>query len=226
MIAELALVIMATVFCWTIIRRGDSLTNSSITGFMTGKPMSHDERVARLINLADRYYSEHKYIPAERAYLRILRLDHRNTHAYNRLGFIYTQLNNAPDALECFKIVADQKPSAAHYHNYAMALFKNREFRQAADVLIKANGIEKTQTRLISLARIYRILGEYDKQAATLEEALELQGGDSIEILHLLAETHLHNKDLVAAKAVFKRILKLEPDNMRARQVLSQPAQS
>ena len=222
MIVELILITLAGVVCWMLLRHGDSLMSSSIMSFMTGKPISHDERLERLKTLADRYYSEHKYIPAERAYLRILRLDHRNTHAYNRLGFIYTQLNNAPDALECFKIVAEQRPSAAHYHNYAMALFKNRGFTQAAAMLIKANAIDKTQARLISLARIYRILGDYEKQAATLEEALDMQEGDSIEILHLLAEAHLHNKDLVATKTVFRRILKLDPDNMRARQVLSQ----
>ncbi len=223
MIAEALLVSLAAYICFVVVQRGDSMLTSSLLGFMTGKPMSHDERIKRLLLLADRYYSEHKYIPAERAYLRVLRLDHRNTHSYNRLGFIYTQLNNSPDALECFKIVAEQKPSAAHYHNYAMALFKNRDFKLAADTLIKANAIEKTQTRLISLARIYRILGEYDKQAATLQEALDMQGGDSIEILHLLAETHLHNKDVSAAKLVFRKILKLDPDNMRARQVLNRP---
>ncbi len=223
MIAEIIVVGVAAYVCFIIIRRGDSLLTSSLLGFMSGKPMSHDERVERLISLADRYYSEHKYVPAERAYLRVLRLDHRNTHTYNRLGFIYTQLGNAADALECFKIVASQRPSAAHYHNYAMALFKNREFKQAAEVLIKANAIEKTQTRLISLARIYRILGEYSKQAEILQEALDMQGGDSIEILHLLAETHLHNKDVAAAKQVFRKILKLDPENMRARQVLNRP---
>ncbi len=223
MIAEALILAIAAYLCLVVLRRGDSLLTSSLMGFMTGKPMSHDERIDRLTVLADRYYSEHKYIPAERAYLRVLRLDHRNTHTYNRLGFIYTQLGNAADALECFKIVADQRPSAAHYHNYAMALFKNRDFKLAAEVLLKANAIEKTQTRLISLARIYRILGEYDKQAATLQEALDMQGGDSIEILHLLAETHLHNKDVVAAKQVFRRILKLDPENMRARQVLNRP---
>lgn len=224
MILEILALVLAGIFCWLVMSPSSfGANNSWIMSFMTGKPISHDERIQRLRVLADRYYNEHKYIPAERAYLRILRLDHKDTHAYNRLGFIYTQLNNPSDALECFKIVAEQKPSAAHYHNYAMALFKNREFKQAAETLVKANSIDKTAARLISLARIYRILGEYDKQAATLEEALDLQGGDNIEILHLLAETHLHNKDLVAAKAIFRRILKLEPDNMRARQVLNQP---
>lgn len=221
MIGEAAFILLVSYGCYVVLRRDDTVLGASFMGLITGKPMSHDEQIERLTSLADRYYEERKYIPAERAYLRVLRLDHRNTHSYNRLGFIYTQLGNTADALECFKIVSQQKPSAAHYHNYAMALFKSRDFKEAAKMLTKANEIEQTPSRLISLARVYRVLGEYEMQAKTLETALEMQGGDSIEILHLLAETYLHNKDVTAAKAIFRRIIKLEPDNMRARQVLS-----
>ena len=220
MIGEVAFIFMLSYGCYVVLSRGETMLGASLLGLLTGTSLSHDERIDRLTITADRYYNEHKYIPAERAYLRILRLDHRNTHAYNRLGFIYTHLGNAQDALECFKIVAEQRPSASHHHNYAMALFKNREFPGAATQLEKAIAIEKTPARLVSLARIYRILGKYDLQATTLEEAIAMEG-ESIELLHLLAETHLHNKDLPAAKKVFRRILSIEPDNMRARQVLS-----
>ncbi len=183
-------------------------------------PITHDDRLEKLEEIAKRYYGEKKFLAAEKAYLKVLKLDHRNLTAYSRLGFIYTQMGNIPDAIECFKIVIEQKPSAAAYHNLAMAYFKEREFTKSAENLEKAIEIESTSARLVNLARIYRIIGQFDKQIGVLQKVLADEP-DNISILQLLAEAYLHNKDESQAKVVFRKILKSDPENMRARQALS-----
>jgi tetratricopeptide (TPR) repeat protein len=183
-------------------------------------PVTHDERLERLEDVARRYYEEKKFLAAEKAYLKVLKLDHRNLTAYSRLGFIYTQMGNAADAIECFNIVIEHKPSAAAYHNLAMAYFKEREFKKSAENLEKALEIEPTQVRLINLARIYRIIGDYTRQVQILERASQAEP-DNVSVLLLLAESHLHNKDEAQAKATFRKILKVDPNNSRARQALN-----
>lgn len=182
-------------------------------------PLTHDDRLEKLEEIARRYYEEKKFLAAEKAYLKVLKLDHRNITAYSRLGFIYTQMSNPADAIECFKIVIEQKPSAAAYHNLAMAYFKEREFAKSAENLEKALEIEPTQGRLINLARIYRITSKFDKQVEVLEKALENEPAN-VSILQLLAEAHLHNKDEAAAKVIFRKIIQIDPNNVRARQAL------
>lgn len=182
-------------------------------------PITHDDRLEKMEEVAKRYYEEKKFLAAEKAYLKVLKLDHRNLTAYSRLGFIYTQMGNTSDAIECFKIVIEQKPSAAAYHNLAMAYFKEREFKKSAENLAKAIEIEPTQARLINLARIYRITGDFDLQVKVLKQALHAEP-DNISIMQLLAEAHLHNKDDAEAKVMFRKILKINPDNSRALQAL------
>lgn len=182
-------------------------------------PVTHDDRLEKMEQVAKRYYEEKKFLAAEKAYLKVLKLDHRNLTAYSRLGFIYTQMGNVADAIECFKIVIEQKPSAAAYHNLAMAYFKEREFKKSAQNLEKAIELEPTQTRLINLARIYRITGSFEDQVKVLERAHRAES-DNVSIMQLLAEAHLHNKNDSEARTMFRKILKIDPNNTRARQAL------
>ena len=84
--------------------------------------------------------------------------------------------------------------------------------------------MEETPARLVSLARIYRIIGQYEYQIKTLKRALELEP-KSVSIMLLLAEAYLHENQPKEASAIFKEILKIEPNNIRAKQALnSNPA--
>ena len=80
--------------------------------------------------------------------------------------------------------------------------------------------MEETPARLVALARTYRVLGVYDKQIKTLERALEIEA-DSIPIMLLLAEGYIHENKPKLADQMFKGILSLEPNNIRAKQAIS-----
>lgn len=219
MILEIVLFIIFTQLTYRLVTLQGGNFFAVLASDFGSSPITHDERLEKLEEVAKRYYEEKKFLAAEKAYLKVLKLDHRNLTAYSRLGFIYTQMGNSADAIECFKIVIEQKPSAAAYHNLAMAYFKEREFKNSAQNLEKALEIEPTQVRLINLARIYRITGNFTRQVEVLERAVQADP-ENISVLLLLADAHLHHKDEKRAKVVFRKILKLDPDNQRARQAL------
>ncbi|MEI6169458.1 MAG: tetratricopeptide repeat protein [Candidatus Saccharibacteria bacterium] len=186
-------------------------------------PVSHDSRLERLLEMAGRYYSEKNYLAAEKAYLKVLKVDHKNSLAYSRLGFIYSHFGQVNDAIECFQVVADNYPNAASYYNLAMMLFKNRRFKRSAQALEKSIGMEETPARLVALARVYRVMGSYDKQIKILLRAIELEPG-SVSIMQLLAEAYIHEDMKKEAEGMFRQILKIDANNLRAKQALTTQA--
>jgi len=183
-------------------------------------PVSHDARLDSLLEMAGRYYAEKNYLAAEKAYLKVLKVDHKNSLAYSRLGFIYSHFGQVDDAIECFQIVADNYPNAASYYNLYMMLFKSRKFKRSAKALEKSIEMEETSARLVALARVYRVMGLYEKQIKTLKRALELEP-ESVSIMQLLAESYIHEGMKGEAEKTFKQILKIDPKNLRAKQALT-----
>lgn len=216
MIAEIIIFLIITaVTLGAVLYRKNALATFLINN-LSATPPSQDVALDTLLEVAGRYYAEKNYLSAEKAYLKVLKVDHKNSLAYSRLGFIYSHLGNTDDAIECFKIVADTYPNAASYHNLAMMYFKNRDFSHSAEALEKSLSMEVHFSRLINLARIYRAMNTYDKQISTLKRAHELEP-QNVEAMQLLAEAYLHEKDEKSAKLLFRKILKVEPENMRAR---------
>jgi len=183
-------------------------------------PVSHDARLDSLLEMAGRYYAEKNYLAAEKAYLKVLKVDHKNSLAYSRLGFIYSHFGQIDDAIECFQIVADNYPNAASYYNLSMMLFKSRKFKRSAKALEKSIEMEETSARLVALARVYRVMGSYEKQIKILKRALELEP-ESVSIMQLLAESYIHEGMKDEAEKTFKQILKIDPKNLRAKQALT-----
>jgi tetratricopeptide (TPR) repeat protein len=183
-------------------------------------PVSHDARLETLLDMAGRYYAEKNYLAAEKAYLKVLKVDHKNSLAYSRLGFIYSHFGQVDDAIECFQIVADNYPNSASYYNLSMMLFKNRRFKRSAQALERSIDMEETPARLVALARVYRVMGSYDKQIKTLKRSLELEP-DGVSIMQLLAEAYIHEGMKKEAEKMFRDILKIDPNNLRAKQALT-----
>lgn len=219
MIFELILILIVFLLAIFAVVNKRSRLVDSIVGNLSVNPPSQDETLDGLLDIAGRYYAEKNYLSAEKAYLKVLRVDHKNSLAYSRLGFIYSHLGNNEDAIECFKIVAETYPNAASFHNLSMMYFKTREYQKSADALEKSLSMEMHVSRLVNLARIYRILNKFDKQLSCLKKATDLDPKD-IEILQLLAEAYLHEKDESSANTIFKEILKIDPHNPRARAAL------
>lgn len=219
MIAEVILFVGAAVVAYYFLMHRGSVAGTIFSPSIGTKPITHETKLEKLKEIANRYYEEKNFLAAEKAYLKVLKIDHKNIRAYSRLGFIYNHFGNIQDAIECFEIVAKARPSATSYHNLAMALFKNREFNKSAAALEKSLQQEENLTRQVSLARIYRIMSKYDKQIEALQKA-HLMSPHDVDILILLADAYIHVKDTKQATATFSQVLRIDPNNARARQAL------
>lgn len=175
-------------------------------------------RLIQSLEYANRLVSEKKYLLAEKAYLQVLKLDHKNLVAYTQLGMVYTRLNNYEDAKECFLIATQIAPSAATYHNLGLAYLESRNHIKAIAALEKALIFESIPSRYIDLAKAYQKMLNTSKVVSCLEKVVELD--PSVAHLGLLAGAYKTAKLTEQAKSTYKRILEIDPNDTKARQAL------
>ena len=133
------------------------------------------DRLERLWKLAQLAMRERKYLPAEKALLTILKIDHKNAPAYTRLGIIYAKQQNYEDAIECFEIASsiDRKPSSLH--NLGLIYYETEQYDKAVTAFEKAIGEEPLAVRYIALAKALQKLEKEDDMIEALEKASELE---------------------------------------------------
>jgi tetratricopeptide (TPR) repeat protein len=145
-------------------------------------------QLARLAEYADRLFGERKWLAAEKAYLNVLKLDHKNLTAYSHLGIIYSTQKNFPDAIECFEIATRIQPSGVTYQNLALAFYENRNYVKSIAAFDKAIMFEPSAQRYVGLSKAYSKLKNTSGSLAALEKAANL--GPSKRILQLLADAY------------------------------------
>lgn len=127
------------------------------------------------MHYADRLYEEHRYLAAEKAYLAVLKLDHKNLMAYNRLGIIYSVQKNMADAIECFEIATRLKPSPTTYLNLGLGFYENHNYIKAIAAIKKAIMFEPSAQRYIALAKAYNKITDNKSMIVALENAVALE---------------------------------------------------
>lgn len=183
---------------------------------MPGKPVS--PRLQQVLDYANRLYSERKFLAAEKGYLELLKLDHKHVLAYTRLGMIYSKQKNYDDAIECFQLAAQFQPNGSSFHNLGLAYFENRNYVKAIAAFEKAIMFEPSAIRYISLAKAYQKVSNQSKTLETLEKAIDLE--PSKANLWLLADAYKNSRKSAQAKAIYQRILKLDPEDPKAKRAL------
>ena len=83
-------------------------------------------KIEELTDYAARLRAGNNYTGAEKTYLQILKIDHRHTATYTRLGTLYQAMNNSADAIECFEIASQLSPDGTTFYNLGSAFYDNR----------------------------------------------------------------------------------------------------
>jgi tetratricopeptide (TPR) repeat protein len=167
----LALLVVAAAY--VVLRRQLSLVRSGQTAALAPKATS--ARLQQLSSYADRLYAERKWLAAEKAYLSVLKLDHKNITAYSHLGVIYSTQKNYADAIECFQIAARLRPSGATFQNLGLAYFDNRNLVKSIAAYEKALMFEPSANRYVGLGKAQHKLANIPAAIAAYEKALELE---------------------------------------------------
>jgi tetratricopeptide (TPR) repeat protein len=211
---EVALLIFVMLVLY---RQITELQPNATTGVAVKK--QQPQQIVQLTEYADRLYQEKRYIPAEKAYLSVLRVDHKNVHAYNHLGVIYSAQKNYADAIECYQIATQIVPNASNFYNLGLSYFENRNYMKAIAALEKSLMFEPTASRYMTLARAYQHVASPLKVTAALEKAVELD--PTIKHLTLLAESYTANKNHEKALDTYRRLAAAGPSSVKARDYLA-----
>lgn len=183
---EILLLVAAFIVFFRHLSRLEPVHHTPATPAPALAPKPAASRISQLSDYADRLFAEKKWLAAEKAYLSVLKVDHKNVTAYSHLGIIYSTQKNLPDAIECFTIATRLKPSGSTYQNLALAFFDNKNYIKSIAAFKKAIMFEATSQRYVGLSRAQQKLGATTEAVETLETALKLD--DSPRIKQLLEE--------------------------------------
>ena len=196
---ELLVIVFAVVAFYYASLRFDAGAQRAAMGGAKGP-----SQMARMIEFADRLYAERKWLAAEKAYLEVLKRDHKNLVAYSHLGVIYSAQKNYADAIECFKIAASLGSSATTWQNLGLAYYENTDYAQAAAAFEKAIIAEPSAQRYLAVGRAYKQLGDIPHMIPALERAGELD--PSVKVLQALFDGYKAAGDKVKAAEVYYRL--------------------
>jgi len=142
-------------------------------------PLGADEieqKIKALFFLADGLLKENKFDEAEKKYIEIITLDHKNIDAYKKLGTLYLKQKNYDHANETFKHILKLNPNEVETLIDLALLQKQRgENEQALVNFQKAVDIEPTNPKNLDfLIEISIILGKRDLAEENLKRLAEV----------------------------------------------------
>jgi tetratricopeptide (TPR) repeat protein len=188
-----------------------ALETGSTTSLSTRKA---GPQLAHMATYADRLFGERKWLAAEKAYLGVLKLDHKNVTAYSHLGIIYSTQKNLPDAIECFQIAARLHPSGTTFQNLGLAYYENRNYIKSIAAFEKAIMFEPTAQRYVGLSKSHHKLKNIVQSLAALEKAAALE--PTKRILQILATAYEDAGKPTEARETYRRIHALDPSDAAA----------
>ncbi len=192
---------------WVVLQRQISALEGTMPAALA--PRKIDPQIAQLTAYADRLYTERKWLAAEKAYLNVLKLDHKNFKSYLHLGIIYSTQKNMPDAIECFQIATRLHPSGGTYQNLALAFYDNRNFIKSIAAYERAIMLDPNGPRYVGLAKAHLKLHNLAAAAEAYEKAVELDPTKrNLERLAAVYDEAGRKDDLAAITA---QIRALEP---------------
>ena len=180
------ILVIALLGGWAIWRK------QTIIEVATDLPIKISEKLDRLWDVAQESLRDKKYLRAEKALLTILRVDERNSTAYNRLGILYAKQQAFKDAIECFEIAQSLEPSASSLHNVGLIYFETKQYEKAALAFEQALNMEDDlSSRYIAYAKVLEKLGKSSRMIEALEKAVSI---DPIpQTLTILADAYERN---------------------------------
>lgn len=179
----LGILLIAVFGAWAVLRP------QTITEVATDLPLKISEKLDRLWDVAQESLREKKYLRAEKALLTILRVDERNSTAYNRLGILYAKQQAFKDAIECFEIAQSLEPSASSLHNVGLIYYETKQYEKAALAFEQALAMESDlAARHVAYAKVQEKLGRNKKVVESLERAVEIDA--TPQTLNILADAY------------------------------------
>lgn len=179
----LGLLVIMAIGAWVMYHQ------QSVGEIKSDVPSRLAEKLDQLWSIAQESLQTKRYLRAEKALLTILRIDERNSSAYNRLGILYAKQRSLKDAIECFEIAQSLEPSASSLHNVGLIYYETQAYDKAALAFEQAIAIDPNlAARHIAYAKVQEKLGNDKKMIEALEKAVEIEPNP--QTLSILADAY------------------------------------
>lgn len=182
------------------------------------------ERLRKLWQYVERTTKQGRTRATEKALLTILKIDHKNTAAYNRLGMIYARQNNYDDAIDCFAIASSLTPTLATLYNLGLVHYEKGNFKEAANAFERVIDLEPNVKRYIAYAKALNKLGNYKRVADVLQKVVDLE--PTVRHYEMLAQAYQKIKEYTKAEEARKQLGILQSKKIAAPKAHSRRAAS
>jgi tetratricopeptide (TPR) repeat protein len=178
-------------------------------------------KIDELLRHAARLRAVNRYTAAEKVYLQILKVDHRHSSTYSRLGTLYIAMKNHADAIECFQLASQLSPDGGTFYNLGLAYYESNNPTKAITAFEKSIMFDPSAKAYVGLAKSFNRAGEGDKLLGALERAVELD--PKPKVLWLLADAYEAAGRSDELAALHERIRALDPKDQRIRSLKKTP---
>lgn len=177
------------------------------------------DRLGKLWDIAHQGMRENRFLRAEKALLTILKIDEKNSAAYNRLGILYAKQKEYRDAIDCFEIASSIESTPSSLHNLGLIYYETENYEKAAVAFEQALKLEDNlAARHVAYAKVQEKLGNDKLMFQELEKAAELE--PNRETFNLLYKAYTNHGMAAQADLIADRLHKLVVPAGRAKRIL------
>lgn len=161
---------------------------------------------------------------AIKSFVQALAIDALHQETQHKLAILYFQKQMYGAAAALFKQLSEMEPDPVHLSHLGLSLFHQSDFENAKIAYQKALGMDNSRPqRFVSLAQVYRSLGQLQHAIIALNKAIGLEE-ENLSFLFLLADIQMEVGSFAAAEKIAERILEIEPDNKEAVELMKEIA--
>lgn len=177
--------------------------------------VSQENKIGNLLKEADEFLAKDDFANAEKKYIEIISLDHRNINAYRGLGNMYIAQKNYADAKQTFEHVLKlNKLDDIAYASLGKIAQEAGDFAEAKDDFQKSINIKNSAVHHFELAEVCLKMENYEEAVQNLEKALEYEPSNP-KYLDLLLTISINLKDSGRAFSLLRRLKEVNPENQK-----------
>lgn len=177
------------------------------------------DRLGKLWDIAHQGMRENRFLRAEKALLTILKIDEKNTAAYNRLGILYAKQKEYRDAIDCFEIASSIEATPSSLHNLGLIYYETENYEKAGMAFEAALKLEESlAARHVAYAKVNEKLGNEKLMFQSLERAVELEPNQ--ETYSLLQQAYEERGMQAEADMIGEKLKKLIVPAGRPKRIL------
>lgn len=180
------------------------------------------EKVEGLCKRGEALIKAGKDDEAIKCFVQALAIDSAHIDTLNKLAMLYLQKQMFGAAAALFKQLGEITQDAVHFSHLGLALYQQSDFEGSKSAYQKAVELDSLRPqRFVSLAQVYRSLGQPYNAMVAISKALELEENNP-EILYLLADLQIEAGEIVAAQSIVAKLMELDPQNREFKNLLKQ----